>query len=230
MDFHFNGTVAPLLEKVAFIKADIEEIKTEYLKWRNEFNVSNLNFEVQEISENFFYAVNQLLPFRDHIKVLLMPTKSEWVGYTDNRLPAAAEKGGVIAKRLHRDVIEVCAIINSFGKTVNGWGGGWMSVINKEGNLIRRVELTWQEKWEFGQYGEPFDFENLDAYKNRFQRDRFTLATFNDYLQHFGIEFFNEDFYFPPDKKGFLIKDVPKISGKVQTTSLEEARKYYGFH
>ena len=50
-------------------------------------------------------------------------------------------------------------------------------------------------RWVFDQSGEPYEFENLAAYKSKRKRERFTRELLLEYLRHFGIRPFDDDFY-----------------------------------
>ena len=50
-------------------------------------------------------------------------------------------------------------------------------------------------RWVFEQSGEPYPFEKLDAYERSRKRDRFTRELLEEYLQHFGIRPFADDFF-----------------------------------
>jgi hypothetical protein len=43
-------------------------------------------------------------------------------------------------------------------------------------------------RWVFDQVGEPFPFEDLEAYTRRRIRDRFTPAMMGDYLRGLGVD------------------------------------------
>ncbi|WP_153799733.1 hypothetical protein [Foetidibacter luteolus] len=228
MRFIYDGNIYPLMEKVAFVKINATYFKDEYLKWRDEQNYYSTKFDVKRVGGTLQDAVMSLLPFNSEKKVIIIPTNSNWVAYIDNNEDAQTEKAVVIAKRLKVECIDVCAFINSFGTKANDWGGGWIQIFDSLGSLVRRVELTWQEKWEFEQYGMPQEFENLQMYKQKFQRDRFTPEMLDAYCKYFGIDFFNEAFYFPEGVEGYLISDIPKEVYQRKTVTLNEARKFYG--
>lgn len=53
---------------------------------------------------------------------------------------------------------------------------------------LRSVHATHDGySWTFGQYGEPLEFEDVDAYQRRAVRQRFTAAMVREFLAHLGI-------------------------------------------
>ncbi len=81
-------------------------------------------------------------------------------------------------------------------------------------------------RWKFGANGQPFDFEQLERYKARQIQDRFTPEMLDDYLQHFGIDFFSPDFYQVPQPAYLITKEGPCAAG-MKEYSLAEARSSY---
>jgi hypothetical protein len=81
-------------------------------------------------------------------------------------------------------------------------------------------------RWKFGANGQPLDFEQLECYKARQIRDRFTPELLDEYLQHFGIRFFSPDFYEVPQPAYLISKEGPCAPG-MKEYSLAEARSSF---
>jgi hypothetical protein len=79
---------------------------------------------------------------------------------------------------------------------------------------------------KFGANGKPFDFEQLERYKAKQIRDRFTPEMLDEYLRHFGIRFFSPDFYNVPQPAYLIAKEGPCAVG-LKEFSLEEARLHF---
>ena len=86
--------------------------------------------------------------------------------------------------------------------------GRSISVIN-EGN-----------RWRFDQGWKPLPFENLEAYKAKRIRDRFTIEMLIDYLHHLKIDAYSPDFYtdqcalYHPRKQTYFGKET-RLNGRV---------------
>jgi hypothetical protein len=78
-------------------------------------------------------------------------------------------------------------------------------------------------RWRFDANGEPLDFERSERYKARQIRDRFTPEMLDEYLRHFGIQFFSPDFY-NVAQPAFLISKEGPVAPGLKDYSLEEAR------
>ena len=78
-------------------------------------------------------------------------------------------------------------------------------------------------RWRFDANGELLDFERPEWYKTRQIRDRFTPEMLDEYLRHFGIQFFSPDFY-NVAQPAFLISKEGPVAPGLKEYSLQEAR------
>ena len=53
-------------------------------------------------------------------------------------------------------------------------------------------------KWKFGQSGEPYPFEEVEAYSVKRVSNRFTPEMLGRYLGHLGVRPFDENWYLSP--------------------------------
>jgi len=49
-------------------------------------------------------------------------------------------------------------------------------------------------RWTFDESGERYPFEQIERYGARRKRERFTREMLRDYLRHFGVELFADEF------------------------------------
>ena len=65
-------------------------------------------------------------------------------------------------------------------------------------NYVRTISLSYDgTRWSFDVSGTPQDFEDLEAYRSRRIRDRFTSEMLERYCKALGIEVFDPEFYGP---------------------------------
>jgi hypothetical protein len=50
-------------------------------------------------------------------------------------------------------------------------------------------------RWVFEESGTPFEFEEVERYQAKRKRDRFPRALLENYVRHFGIRPFDDDFF-----------------------------------
>jgi hypothetical protein len=67
---------------------------------------------------------------------------------------------------------------------------------------VRQVIAHFESRWEFQTIGEPFLFEDLEAYKRKKIRDRLTPEMVAEYCRHFGLHIFDPNFYTGP---GYIV-------------------------
>ena len=87
--------------------------------------------------------------------------------------------------------------------------------------------MMWDDKWDFGTGGEPLPFEETEKYSEKLARNRFTPEMLDRYLKHFGIDFFNENFYMPEGSKAYLFELKRDLYANEKEMTLEQARKLY---
>lgn len=222
MKFVFNGKYAPLTDGIAFIDAPIEDVLDDIIK-RSE-NKLKIKTKTIKVTTCFEDLLMNSLPFFYPSKEIIFETKSKRIGYIQNGFRTEVHNADSIASRLNVKVIAGEAWLSNYGKTINGWGGGTFSYMEK-GRFIRHLMLSDQDRWQFDQSGEPFPFEDLEKYKEKFARNRFTPEMLDKYLKEFGIDFFNEDFYMPPGSKAYIIEQIRDPYPNEVPTTLEARRK-----
>lgn len=91
-------------------------------------------------------------------------------------------------------------------------------------NYVRTISVTYDgSRWEFETSGTPQEFEDLDAYRARRVRERFTSEMLERYCKALGIHVFDPDFY-GPDSVFFESNVVMAEGGLV--LSLEEVQAW----
>jgi hypothetical protein len=93
-------------------------------------------------------------------------------------------------------------------------------------NYIRTVSAVNDGgRWRFDASGEVQVFENLDAYRRRRKRDRFTSDMLAEYLASLGLRAFDEEFYEP---RAVLVESKQPLPDGGLTLSLADAQARQG--
>lgn len=222
MKFLFNGKYAPLTDGIAFIDAPVDNVlETIIDRFENKLKIKTKTSKVTTCFEDLL--INSL-PFMLPRKIIIFETKNKWTGFIQNNLRTEVHHADVIASSINVKIVAGEAWLSNYGKTINGWGGGTFSYMEK-GRFIRHLMLSDQDRWQFDQSGEPLPFEDLEKYKEKFARNRFTPEMLDKYLKEFGIDFFNEDFYMPLGSKAYIIEEVRPPYPNEKPISLEARRK-----
>lgn len=224
MRFHFDGKIAPLLERVSFIKGDLETILNTFMNW---YAYDTDKFKITLHNENFESLVNLAFPFQYPYKLFLVTTKNNWVAAFSNKESGESPNFGILSKSLNTTVVKVTAILKDYDIQTNGWGGGIFEIIDK-GEYLRNISLLYDEKWDFQTFGNIQPFEDPNYYNSRFAKNRFTPEILAQYCNNLKIDFFNEEFYLPAGTKAYMIEHIYPPNPQNKPITLEEAQKARG--
>jgi hypothetical protein len=180
---------------------------------------------VKEFKTNFLQLLELIQPLYFPQKTLLFEAKNGWVGFIENINGTEIRRITQIASRIdeNKQSIGVQAWQNNYDKKANGWCGGSFSLF--EGHIMKRhIMLSDQDKWEFDQSGIPLPFEEVEKYKEKLVRNRFTPEMLQRYLLHYGIDYFNDDFYMPEGSKAYIIERIRDKYDNEESKSLNQRR------
>lgn len=109
------------------------------------------------------------------------------------------------------------------------YGSTALQVFDPQGEYERTIFSTNDGgKWVFEESGERYDFENVEAYKARLKKDRFTPEMLADYLENLGIKGFKPDFYSPKGEcNGVLFERQGNIPPQMQSYALHEVQSFF---
>jgi hypothetical protein len=182
-----------------------------------ERNWNEYNEKLPLVKDYAFTTFENLLKYMQPMyypeKALIFQAKNGWVGFMENLITGTEiRRITQIATRIdiNKESIGVQAWYGGGRKIANGWSGGSFSLFGGKDNYgqKRHIMLSDQDKWEFDQSGEPLSFEDVEKYKEKLVRNRFTPEMLQQYLLHYGIDFFNDDFYMPEGSKAYIIEYV----------------------
>ena len=228
MRFPFDNKYAPFTDCIGFIQCDVTLAAEKLMEWVTGWkNESFSSITCKSYSNQFSEVLELMQPFDCPEKICLFECADGWTGYIENRDRTETGRITIIARFISdtKESIAVQAWPKSNGnKTVNGWGGGGMQY-SQGANLIRNIFLSDQDKWELDFYGEPLPFEEIETYKERFVKNKFTPQMLQRYLLHFGIDFFNDDFYMPTGSKAYIIEMARDKYDHEECLTLSEMRR-----
>ena len=235
----YEDKLAPMTSELGFLECDFETVVREYKEWGIE--IKKPRRIVREVFGNLGDVLQSLLPLTcgEERRILFIPTQSNWVAYFDNGHQGSeiSARIGYLYKRLQCRGIRACCIphtLHGKGREAKGRYGGTIFTVfspHAEHQLgYERVLHVMNDggPWDFENFGKPYDFEDVERYKARRIRDRFTPEMLRDYLLHFGIDAFNEDFYkTTPEHPAVLFEKLTPQYPQVKEYTLEEARADY---
>lgn len=223
-----NETVArwhPVTRDYGVIEAPLSVVVNEVIKWQ-EFIGHPLS--KREITADFSVALEQLAPLsQGKRRRLFVATRSEWVAYFQSGIAGSdpfptmsylASKLGVLAMR-------ICST-----PSTSTWPGTVWEVYAPEALggkpplHYRRAICAMNDggRWIFEQSGAPYPFEQQAAYASKRKRDRFSRALLEEYVSHFGIRPFADDFFLVGETAPAVLLERPRRANDPAEFSLEE--------
>jgi hypothetical protein len=232
-----DSAFEPITTTIGFLKKSTSEVVAEDLKWQHEiFKDTEVKIETRPIHGKLPDVLKALLPLVNGVysRMVFAPTASEWTAYFDNgwRGTDAAGPMSVLAGKLHCEGMRVTAVHHHMPKKPKpdeptAYGAMILEVYDPTGKSRRTITAANDGgSWVFDQSGEPYPFEDVEAYATKRIRDRFTVEMLEKYLKHLGLDAFNKDWYMPnANSEAVLItrKGGPSVEGEREYT-LHEAR------
>jgi hypothetical protein len=231
----YDDKLAPMTSELGFLECDLDTVVTHYSEWTKELGKKR---ERTEVVGSLAELLGLLPPLgkSDEWRVLFTPTRGDWVAYFDNGWQGsqASARIGYLHSRLQcRGIRAVCVphTLRGRGRDARGrYGATMFEVFSPSADNIlgyERVICAMNDggPWVFETHGNPYEFEDVEQYKARRVRDRFTPEMLREYLLQFGVDAFNEDFYVAtPEKPAVLFERTYPRYPDVEECTLEEAR------
>jgi hypothetical protein len=187
----------PVTSDFGLIRAPLQRVVSDYESWRGSDGTKHLR---TEIASSLSDALESLLPLAmSKMRRLFIPTRSDWVVFLQNGIAGSdpffpmmnlARRMGVLAMR-------VCCTVERARYPGTIWEvyapeslGGCPPL----GDRRSIAAMNDGGRWIFSETGERYPFEQIERYSAWRKRNRFTREMLRDYLRHFGIELFADEF------------------------------------
>ncbi|MCE9527553.1 MAG: hypothetical protein K8R36_16045 [Planctomycetales bacterium] len=234
----FDDRYAPITSEIEFLECDAKTAADAFQEWQRPIQSGRgVRINRQELNGCFPTKIECLLPLTsvERRRFLFMPTKSNWTacldnGWRGNDVSAVSH----LSRAMRCRAIRADCVPHTMRKTPTGEIGRYGATIfelyaaDSSGGSFLSVQRSIFSandggRWKFGANEQPLDFEQLERYTARQIRDRFTSEMLDEYLRHFGIQFFSPDFYELPQPAYLISKEGPCAVG-MKEYSLDEAR------
>ena len=234
-----DDRLAPITSELGFVHAPVEVVGRALVDWQESIHgPRGASCTTRTVRGDLEALLQTLLPLNTHTRrrFLLLPTAApEWTAYFDNgaqgsdvfaHLTSLARLNGLRCVRA--SVVPDTA--SGRGSQAGGRYGATVFEVYGESKawlagVERSVELLDDGgRWRFSQDGPPLPCEDLDAYRARRVKDRFTPALLDRYLREFGLRAFDEDFYAPAGAGVLVEKQGRRVRGTSELT-LAQARQ-----
>lgn len=234
----FDDRYAPITSEIEFLECDAKTAADAFQEWQHRIQSGRgVRLNRRELVGDLPAKLESLLPLTSHEarRFLFLPTQSNWTAYFENGWRGNDVSAvSYLSRKMGWRAIRADCVPHTMRKTPAGEHGRYGATIlevyaaDSSGcsvlNVRRSIGVVNDGgRWAFDIQGEPFDFEDLERYKAREIRDRFTPEMLQEYLNALGIRFFSVDFYNTAQVAYLISKEGPCAAG-LKEYSLDEAR------
>ncbi|MCF2904995.1 hypothetical protein L0666_08340 [Octadecabacter sp. CECT 8868] len=182
----------PITKTLEFLNCDLDDFVDEFIKWKSIImspeSIKPLILENKTAEQAFASCLPIVHPGRT--KLLAIQTDSNWICLAGNG--RGGNEGDTTFDFFGREFrTERLAIAYSLQNDP----GSSQFYYNNEANRRRYIAAHKESRWKFYNEGEPFDWENLDLYKERKIKDRLPLEALDDYCSELGVRLLDPNFY-----------------------------------
>jgi len=230
---------APLTLHMGFVEVSFDLTVRTYLEWHHQLAERfGDKIKTEYLQASLPEALIKLQPLTTpRSRVLFIETKSSWTAYFDNGLRGSDPESISHLSRLipcrslavhcspDRSRIEHRGMLRVYGGVIfrlyTDHETDWL---NLERTIVAMNDGGNDgSKWIFTAEGRVQPFEELEKYKARRIRDRFTDEMLERYCAALGIRAFDEDFY---GTKTFVAELPNQLAPGSPMMSLDEARRH----
>jgi hypothetical protein len=187
----------PVTCDFGLIQAPLGLLLSEFEGWHRSLGT---NYERTHITSSLEDALGSLLPLANSkMRRLFIATNSDWVACFQNGIQGSDPfpPMSYLARRMGVTAMRVCCTPESAKYPATMWEVYAPDLLGGHPPLGYRRALDASNdggRWTFDEFGERYPFEQIERYSAPRKRDRFTREMLRDYLRHFGIELFADEF------------------------------------
>lgn len=189
----------PVSQALHFLRCDMDFLLNYVVPWQRQiaanFGVPFVSRPVEQGALTYDQKLQLCLPivYPDMTRIVISATQSDWIclwGNGGDGISGDTIKDWMGDKFGLERLEVVHAMTRDPGSSQFSYNGPG------ENGRQRYVAAHKESRWEFHQFGEPFPFEDQDAYKERLIKKRLTAELLDRYCREIGIRLTDEDFYF----------------------------------
>ena len=198
----FLKRCAPVTTSFSIVFASFDEVRDHWLAWhRRGWTPYGFNIPDQRFNHALDTKLDALLPL-DRKARLITETRDGRIAIFSNHLNGGdgSTDADYLATHYKRQRVRVVMAedrpkMGSLGSTQFGWADWGTKIDHWVGHAFRYVGATKESRWVWDDGGEPFVWEEVEAYKEKRIRDRLTPEMVERYCAHLGIDLFDPDYY-----------------------------------
>lgn len=187
----------PVTSDFGLIQAPLERLLAESEGWHQSIGTTYLRTEVTSSLDD---ALTSLLPLAESkMRRLFVATKSDWIACFQNGIQGSDPFPAMsyLARQMRVLAMRVCCTPEHETYPATAWEVYAPEALGGDTPLGYRRSIAAMDdggRWIFEESGLRYPFEQVERYSVRRIRDRFTGEMLRDYLRHFGVELFTDEF------------------------------------
>ena len=217
---------SPVTSDMGLINAPTECVAREYVEWQESLGRANLKTLIESDLLSALGALPPLSASKE--RRLFVATRNGWTAQFQSGIQGSDPFPvmSLFSERLDVLAMRVCQTAPNELYQATIWEVYAPRRLGGDTLSYRRSISAANDggSWVFDQYGEPFDFETVEDYKEPRKRDRFTKNHLIRYLSEFALRPFEDSFYLiSPESPAYLFENTtsgPDTNGY----TLEEVR------
>lgn len=231
-----SDTFAPTTSTIGFLGVPLEVAADGLVDWRRRLHQQ---VDSRAVRGPLTVLIQELEPLTGGVRPreLLVATNSpEWTAYLDCGIGGtdADPTIGYLAEKLLCNGVVASSIPHTYGTSLEEpgrYGGVQLSIYGpvKTDDFLNRVRVISAihdgQRWQFDAEGVVQEFEQVEAYRSRKVRDRFTSHMLAEYCAALGLQPFDSDFY---KDRGILVENNVEVPQAGKILSIAETQKWLG--
>jgi hypothetical protein len=186
----------PVTHDFGLIQAPLEPLLSELEGWHRSFGTMYLRTEITSSLDD---ALSSMLPLAESkTRRLFVATKSDWIACFQNGIRGSDPFPAMsyLARQMDVLAMRICCTPERSAYPATIWEVYAPEVLGGDPLGYRRSIAAVRDggRWIFEESGVRYPFEQVERYSGRRRRDRFTSEMLRDYLRHFGVELFTDEF------------------------------------
>jgi hypothetical protein len=205
---------SPVTSDFGLIQLPVDTVVREFVAWQASAGTDCSLRAVTSLAE----ALSTLPPLSTQKRrALLVPTQNGWTAYFQSGIDGSDPFPAMsyLARRLGVVAMRICSTLRNATWPATVWE---VYAPEDQGGVpplyYRRSICAMNDggRWVFEQSGKPFVFEHLDYYDRPKKPERFTRELLAEYLTHFNLVPFDDEFFSPSRETPAILVDRHRAS------------------
>lgn len=211
----------PVTHDFGLIQAPLERVLSELEGWHRSFGTTYLRTEITSSLDDALTSLSPLA--QSKTRRLFVATKSDWIACFQNGIQGSDPFPAMsyLARQMDVLAMRICCTPDRAAYPATIWEVYAPEALGGDPPLGCRRSIAVMNdggRWIFEESGVRYPFEQVECYSARRKRDRFTGEMLRDYLRHFGVELFTDEFL-------CVSAEMPAVRLQ-QVTNVQQTREF----